>query len=105
MRQILLIGTGKSTSYLINYLLERAESEQLTLILADKILDMIPLDFSQHPHCRVLKLDIEDEKARQQVEQRDHETRELRHHVSWLPVLGRDSQAFYVPVGKNYHGR
>ena len=65
MRQILLIGTGKSTSYLIDYLLQRAASEKFILTLADKVLDMIPLDFSQHPNCEVLQLDIEDESARQ----------------------------------------
>jgi len=65
MRHILLIGTGKSTSYLIDYLLQRAESEQIILTLADKMLDMIPLDFSQHPNCNVLQLDIEDETSRQ----------------------------------------
>ena len=64
MRQILLIGTGKSTSYLIDYLLERSENEQIALTLADKVLDIIPLDFSQHPNCNVLQLDIEDESAR-----------------------------------------
>ena len=64
MRQILLIGTGKSTSYLIDYLLQRAESEKISLTLADKVLDMIPLDFSQHPSCNVLQLDIEDATAR-----------------------------------------
>ena len=65
MRQILLIGTGKSTSYLIDYLLKRAEDEQIMLTLADKMLDMIPLDFSQHPNCNVLQLDIENVEARQ----------------------------------------
>ena len=65
MRQILLIGTGKSTSYLIQYLLEHAENEQIMLTLADKVLDMIPLDFSQHPNCNVLQLDIEDTASRQ----------------------------------------
>ena len=65
MRQILLIGTGKSTSYLIDYLLQRVESEQITLTLADKVLDMIPLDFSRHPNCDLLELDIEDPTARQ----------------------------------------
>lgn len=67
MRQILLIGTGKSTSYLIDYLLQHAESEQIKLILADKVLDIIPSDYSQHPNCDLLQLDIEDVTARQKA--------------------------------------
>lgn len=70
MRQILLIGTGKSTSYLIDHLLQQAEKEKLHLTLADKVLAMIPLDFSGHPNCSLLQLDIENETSRQEAIQK-----------------------------------
>ena len=65
MRHILLIGTGKSTSYLIDHLLQQAEKEKLQITLADKVLDMIPLEFSGHSNCSLLQLDIENEASRQ----------------------------------------
>ena len=36
MRKILIIGAGKSTSYLIKYLLDKSQEENLHIIVADK---------------------------------------------------------------------
>lgn len=41
MRTILLIGAGKSTSYLIEYFLEKAEKENLFLRIGDSTLLML----------------------------------------------------------------
>ncbi|NKI26155.1 saccharopine dehydrogenase [Arenibacter sp. 6A1] len=65
-RKILVIGAGKSTSYLIDYLLSKAQSEKLQLIIGDLRPDLLPDTFTSHPACQTLKLDIfndEDRKA------------------------------------------
>ena len=36
MRKILIIGSGKSSSYLIKYLLDKSEKENLFITIADK---------------------------------------------------------------------
>lgn len=36
MRNILIFGAGKSTSYLIKYLLDKSHEEELHIIIADK---------------------------------------------------------------------
>ncbi|MFT4833048.1 MAG: hypothetical protein ACI815_002712, partial [Psychroserpens sp.] len=35
LRKILVVGAGKSTSYLLDYLLEKAESEKLHITIGD----------------------------------------------------------------------
>ncbi|NND15859.1 MAG: saccharopine dehydrogenase [Eudoraea sp.] len=64
MRNILLIGTGKSTSFLIQYLLGKAEDESIHLTLADNDIQTIPESFSSHKSCSVVSLDIHHEKER-----------------------------------------
>ncbi len=67
-RRILIVGAGKSTSYLLQYLLEHAEQENIFLAIADKNPDGIPQNFREHPLCKILTLDIADaEKRRGEV--------------------------------------
>ncbi|MDH3698639.1 MAG: saccharopine dehydrogenase NADP-binding domain-containing protein [Flavobacteriaceae bacterium] len=70
MREILLIGTGKSTSFLIQYLLEKAKDENIHLTLADNDIENIPYSFSNHEACSVVRLDIHEEKQRQDLIQK-----------------------------------
>ncbi|MEX0290353.1 MAG: saccharopine dehydrogenase family protein, partial [Flavobacteriaceae bacterium] len=63
-RKILVVGAGKSTSYLLDYFLEKAEGEDLQLTIGDLKPETIAEDVSKHPACTVLKLDIFDEKSR-----------------------------------------
>ncbi|MEP6262153.1 MAG: saccharopine dehydrogenase family protein [Gillisia sp.] len=65
MRQILVIGAGKSTSVLIRYLLQKAESENLFITLGD-------LDPAQakkislgHPRCKDVMLNVFDRESRE----------------------------------------
>ncbi|MEM7381938.1 MAG: saccharopine dehydrogenase family protein, partial [Bacteroidota bacterium] len=67
LRNILVIGAGKSTSYLLDYFLERAQEEQLHLIIADREPEKIGQEFQSHPHCEVLGLDIFADNARQEA--------------------------------------
>ncbi|NAS12702.1 saccharopine dehydrogenase family protein [Poritiphilus flavus] len=67
LRKILVIGAGKSTSYLLDYFLERAKEEQLHLIIADREPEKIGEELQSHPSCEVIRLDIFEDKARQEA--------------------------------------
>lgn len=57
-RSILVIGAGKSTSYLLDYLLERASREALHITIGDLDTRGIPAAIQAHPHVSILELDI-----------------------------------------------
>ncbi|TLP82634.1 saccharopine dehydrogenase family protein [Maribacter sp. ACAM166] len=58
MRKILVIGAGKSTSYLLDYLLGKAEVEKLEITIGDINPQAIPEQIASHKHCSVIALDI-----------------------------------------------
>lgn len=64
MRKILVIGAGKSTSYLLDYLLEKAETEKLHMTIGDINPKAIPQYITNHKRCTVIALDIFDENDR-----------------------------------------
>jgi len=66
-RNILVIGAGKSTSYLLDYFLEKSDKEQLHLTIGDLRPDTISQDISNHKNCTVIKLDIQNEADRQRA--------------------------------------
>ena len=57
-RKILVIGAGKSTSYLLDYLLEKADSENLFLTIGDLNPGIVPDEIKNDPSCKVIRLDI-----------------------------------------------
>ncbi|WP_350286383.1 saccharopine dehydrogenase family protein [uncultured Croceitalea sp.] len=57
-RKILMLGAGKSTSYLIDYFLEKSTSENLRLTIGDLHPENIAKAVSGHPNCSVVSLDI-----------------------------------------------
>lgn len=63
-RKILVIGAGKSSFYLFDYLLSKAQEEDLELIIGDLRPENIPAVIAGHPSCTVLKLDILKESER-----------------------------------------
>lgn len=65
--EILVIGAGKSTAYLLDYFLEKAVSEQLHLTIADLHPETISESITNHSACLTVKLDIFDEKARRNL--------------------------------------
>ncbi|SHJ45817.1 Saccharopine dehydrogenase, NADP-dependent [Maribacter aquivivus] len=67
MRKILVIGAGKSTSYLLDYLLGKSETENLEITIGDINPAAISPSIANHKHCNVIKLDIFDETARQKA--------------------------------------
>lgn len=65
MRNILLIGSGKSTAYLIDYLLDASQKEALFLYILDQETDHIPARISNHPAVAIKKASITDQKVRE----------------------------------------
>ena len=58
--QILVLGTGKSTSYLLDYLLEKAKEEELHITIADLHPEILPEKILKHKHTTIVTLDIKD---------------------------------------------
>jgi saccharopine dehydrogenase-like NADP-dependent oxidoreductase len=67
MRHILIIGAGKSTGVLVNYLLQKAVEHSLFLTIADKDLTHAQKLSQQHEHASAIALDIFDEASRQEA--------------------------------------
>lgn len=58
MRNILIIGAGKSTSSLIRYLSEKSKTENLNLVVADKSIDIAKQMIHGFENTEALELDI-----------------------------------------------
>ncbi|TMM59377.1 saccharopine dehydrogenase [Maribacter algarum] len=72
MRKILVVGAGKSTSYLIDYFLEKAVPENLHLTIGDINPDAMPSEIKDHEACTVIHLDIfEDEERKKVIQESD----------------------------------
>ena len=66
-RKILVIGAGKSTFYLLDYFLEKAEKENLQITIADLELDTVQDRVRAHPRASLLVLDILNETDRKRA--------------------------------------
>jgi saccharopine dehydrogenase-like NADP-dependent oxidoreductase len=64
MRNILIIGAGRSASSLIEYLLGKSVDENLHLTIGDISLDLAKRKTNAHPHATAIALDIFDENQR-----------------------------------------
>ncbi|PHS53482.1 MAG: saccharopine dehydrogenase [Lutibacter sp.] len=64
MRKVLLIGAGRSSSSLITYLLDKSDSENLHLTIADVSLDLAENIVQNHKNGTALELDIFNENER-----------------------------------------
>lgn len=64
MRNILLFGAGKSASSLIKYLLDKSETENLHLTIADLNIDLAKSKTNNHENATPIALDIFDDEAR-----------------------------------------
>ena len=89
MRKILIVGAGKSTSVLIEYLLKKSESENLQLIIADLVLENAKRLAGDHPRAKALALDIFKKEERQTAVQ------EADLVISMLPAR------FHIEVAKD----
>lgn len=96
MRNILIIGAGRSASSLIQYLLQKSEAEQLHLTIGDLSLELAQRKTAGHPNATALQLDIAN------VAQRQSEIQKADIVISMLPAhmhieVAQDCVAF----GKN----
>ncbi len=66
-RKILVLGAGKSTSYLLDYFLEKSTVENLHLTIGDLNPKNIPDHVSNHSNCEVVALDIFNDVARKNL--------------------------------------
>lgn len=64
MRQILIIGSGRSASSLIQYLLNKSEKENLHLVIADLSLALAKNKTNNHPNATAIALNIFDTNQR-----------------------------------------
>lgn len=60
MQHILIIGAGKSSTTLINYLLDHAESEQWHITIAEKNLELATSKIKGHPSAKAVTFDVFD---------------------------------------------
>ncbi len=65
MRQILIIGAGKSTSVLISYLLNKSETENLFLTIGDLDIENAKKLSQNHERCKAIVLDIFNKESRE----------------------------------------
>ena len=64
MRNILVIGSGKSSSYLIKYLLTKSETENLHITIGDINIGNAQKLVGQHPNANAVTLDVFNSKSR-----------------------------------------
>ncbi|NNK83158.1 MAG: saccharopine dehydrogenase [Flavobacteriaceae bacterium] len=67
MRKILVIGSGKSTSYLIKYFLDKSKSEKLFIIIGDINIENAKSLINKHPNAKAITLDVFNNEARAQA--------------------------------------
>ena len=66
-RNVLIVGAGKSTAYLLDYFLQHAAAEKLKVTVADLMADQLPQRIKTHPACEVITLDVLSDKERRSV--------------------------------------
>ncbi len=64
MRNILVIGSGKSTSYLIKYLLDKSNSEKLHITVGDLNIENAKKLIGNHENATAISLDVFNEDSR-----------------------------------------
>ena len=67
MRKILIIGAGRSASSLIKYLLDKSETENLFIIIADKCIESAKKLMKNHKNAKTIALDIFNEEQRKKA--------------------------------------
>ncbi len=64
MRKILVIGSGKSTSYLLKYLLDKSNSEKLFITVGDINIENAKIIIGKHQNAKAITLDVFNEESR-----------------------------------------
>ena len=88
-KNILILGAGKSSSYLIKYLVDKSEEENLHITIADQQLDLAKGIVKKHPHVNCILFDVFN------VLQRKSEIEKADIVISMLPAR------FHLEVAKD----
>ena len=64
MRNILIVGAGKSSSYLIKYFLDKSEDEQLQITVGDINIQNAQKLVGEHKNAKAITLDVFDSSSR-----------------------------------------
>ncbi|PCH72335.1 MAG: saccharopine dehydrogenase [Flavobacteriaceae bacterium] len=80
MRNILVIGAGRSASSLISYLLNKSVAENLQITIADISIELAKNKINKHPNGRAISLDVSD------TSQRETAIKEADIVISMLPA-------------------
>ena len=80
MHRILLLGTGKSSFYVVKYLLEKSRTEDWILEIGDQDPSPAKAWIKEAPKARVFTIDIEDQAQRRAALERSQLV------ISLLPV-------------------
>ena len=89
MRNILIIGAGRSSSSLIKYLLEKSSQENLHITIGDVSLDSAQSKINNHKNATAIQLDVFN------AEQRSNAIQKADIVISMLPA------SFHIEVAKD----
>ncbi len=89
MKKILLIGAGKSSGYLIDYLLQHAVKDSYELTVADLDIQSALKKTQNRPHSKVISFNMQDN------DQRENLIRDADVVISMLPAF------MHMPVAKD----
>ncbi|WP_035335423.1 saccharopine dehydrogenase family protein [Dokdonia sp. PRO95] len=67
MRKILVIGAGKSTSQLVNYLLSKSDTEDLQITVGDISIENAQKLINNHKNATAIRLDVFNKEEREQA--------------------------------------
>lgn len=66
MKKILIVGAGKSTAYLIDYLLQKSQSEHIAVTIGDLSINFLEKIIGSHPNANAVVFDCMNPQDRQQ---------------------------------------
>jgi saccharopine dehydrogenase (NADP+, L-glutamate forming) len=66
MKNILVIGAGRSSSSLIKYLLDHSDEEKWLVTVGDVSLDLVKQKTKDHPNSRAIEFDINNDQQREE---------------------------------------
>ncbi len=102
MKNILIIGAGKSSSYLIKYLLEKSNEEKLQLTVGDISKENANKLINNHKNAKSVILDIFN------IEQRRYFIQKADIIIARRPASGQrdmSKDSCIAPAGFGYTGR
>lgn len=67
MRNILIIGAGRSASSLIKYLLEKSDEQDLFITIGDVSLHSVQKNVKDHPNAKAILLDVFNDRQRKEA--------------------------------------